>query len=212
MLKLNFNIKLFIVSLLTVLGLSACATHGPAHTGFLSDYSKLQKNPDTEGSRIYFNPDKSLKNYSRFIINPVQVRLSSKGKMWNVKKDQLHAISQYVHDQFVSELTKSNYNIVNTPGPETLILRVAITEVAPTRMINRHSSMMVGGISLGGASGEAELIDALTGDVVVAAVESQKGEKGFNGLTKYGNAKNVMDRWVKRLIIRMDQEHGKTRN
>ncbi len=211
MIKLNYKIKLFIGSLLIISGLSACATQGPAGTGFLSDYSKLQNNPDFEGSRVYFNPDKSLKKYSRFIINPVQVRLSSRGKMWDIKKNQLHAISQYVHDQFVTELKKSNYNIVNTPGPETLILRVAITEVAPTKMIDPHRSLMVGGISLGGASGEAELIDALTGEVVIAAVESQKGEKGFNALTEYGNAKNVMDRWVKRLVIRMDKEHGKTR-
>lgn len=207
----NYKSSLKIVSILCLLGLNACATQGPAQTGFISDYSKLHKNPNFEGSWVYFNPEKTLKSYSRFIINPVQVRLSSKGKMWDIDESRLHAISHYVHDQFVSELTKSGYNIVNTPGEETLILRVAITEVAPTRMINPHRSLTVGGISLGGASGEAELIDALTGEVIVAALESQKGEKGFDGMTEYGNTQNVMDRWVKRLVARMDKEQGRKR-
>ncbi len=207
----NETFRIIIASLLVILGLNACVTQGPSGTGFISDHSKLQKNPDFEGSLIYFNPERPLKNYSRFIVNPVQVRLSSRGKMWDVEKSRLHGVSQYVYDQIISELTKSGYNIVSTPGPDTLVLRVAITEVAPTRMIDPHKSLIVGGISLGGASGEAELIDALTGEVVVAAVESQKGEKGFDDRTEYGSAKNVMDRWVKRLIIRMDKEHGKTR-
>lgn len=209
--KQNIKVILFLVLSLAISGLYGCATQGPAGTGFISDYSKLQENPDFEGSLIYFNPDKSLKNYSRFIINPVQVRLSSKGKMWDIEKSKLHDISQYVYDKLVSELTKSGYKIVSTPAPETLILRAAITEVAPTRILNTPRSLMIVGVSLGGASSEAELIDALSGEVVAAAVESQTGNRGFTGLTEYGNTQDVIDRWVKRLVIRMDKEHGKTR-
>ena len=207
----NFKAILFLVSFFAISGLYGCATQGPAGTGFISDYSKLQKNPNYEGSSIYFNPDKPLKNYSRFIINPVQVRLSSKGKMWDIEKNKLHEISQYVYDKLVSELTKSGYKVVNSPAPDTLILRAAITEVAPTRIINSPRSLMIVGVSLGGASSEAELIDALSGEVVVAAVESQTGNRGFNGSTEYGNTQDVIDRWIKRLVIRMDKEHGKTR-
>ncbi len=50
---------------------------------------------------------------------------------------------------------------------------------------------------INGAEGEGELIDSLTGEVVVAVTESQKGERGFNGMTTYDNAENVIDRWAK---------------
>ena len=74
------NVKHILLGcLILCLGLYACGTQPTSSDGFLSDYSKLQKNPKYEGSRIYFNPDKPLKNYTRIIVNPVQVRLSSIG-------------------------------------------------------------------------------------------------------------------------------------
>ena len=58
---------------------------------------------------------------------------------------------------------------------------------------------------------EWELQDSLTGEVIVAVVDSRKGSKGFDGFTKYGNAEDVIDKWSKRTAIRMDEAHGKTR-
>lgn len=58
---------------------------------------------------------------------------------------------------------------------------------------------------------EWELQDSLTGEVIVAVVDSRKGSRGFDGFTKYGEAKNVIDKWCKRTAIRMDEAHGKTR-
>jgi hypothetical protein len=47
--------------------------------------------------------------------------------------------------------------------------------------------------------------------VVIAVIDTQKGARGFDGLTKYGNAENVIEKWSKRLVIRMDETHGKIR-
>ena len=58
---------------------------------------------------------------------------------------------------------------------------------------------------------EWELQDSLTGEVILAVVDSRKGKRGFDGFTKYGEAKNVIDKWCKRTAIRMDIAHGKTR-
>ena len=76
----TMNIKLVLLGCLMILaGLTACGGPSTGVNGFLSDYSKLEKNPRYAGSRIYANPETPLKNYSRFIVNPVQVRLSSVG-------------------------------------------------------------------------------------------------------------------------------------
>ena len=63
-------------------------------------------------------------------------------------------------------------------------------------------------ISLGGASIEAEFVDALSGDIVVAVTESQRGKKITTGSNDYENAKNVIDRWAARLVQRLNEEHG----
>ena len=194
----------FLICLAMLVGLTACGGQSTGGNGFLSDYSKLEKNPRYEGSRIYANPVAPIKNYSRFIVNPVQVRLSSIGTQRHSDPDKLQEISQYAHQQFVSALQSGGYEVVTSPGPGTLILRSALTEVAPSGLKSKSYLM---NISLGGASIEAEFVDALSGEVVVAVMESQRGKKISTGSNDYKNAKNVIDRWAARLVQRLNEEH-----
>ncbi len=204
--------RLMVAFVITAAFITGCATDKPQKAGFLSDYSKLRKNPNFEGSYIYINPKTPLKNYTKFIVKPVQVRLTKEARKRDVDPAKLKEMARYTRKQFVTELKKSGYGVVNSPGSGTVILRLALTDVNPARILaNIHPGMIITGIGLGGASGEAEFLDSQTGQVVAAVIESQKGERGFDGLTKYGNAENVIDRWAKRLVIRMDKEHGKTR-
>ena len=194
----------FLICLAMLVGLPACGGQLTGGNGFLSDYSKLEKNPRYAGSRIYANPVAPIKNYSRFIVNPVQVRLSSIGTQRHSDPDKLQEISQYAHQQFVSALQSGGYEVVTSPGPGTLILRSALTEVAPSGLKSKSYLM---NISLGGASIEAEFVDALSGEVVVAVMESQRGKKISTGSNDYKNAKNVIDRWAARLVQRLNEEH-----
>ncbi len=146
------------------------------------------------------------------MLNPVQIRLSQKGKERGVDRGKLQELANYFDQKLREELGKSDYSVVNQPGPGTLLLRAALTDVEPANpLLNIHPGMVISGIGLGGASMEAELHDALTGDVVVAVIDTQAGGRGFDGLTTYGNAKDVIEKWSKRLVIRMDEQHGKTR-
>ncbi len=203
----HMNVKsVFLICLATLVGLTACGAQSTSRNGFLSDYSKLEKNSRHAGSRIYANPATPLKNYSRFIVNPVQVRLSSLGAQRHSDPGKLLEISQYAHQQFVTALQKGGYEVVASPGPGTLILRSALTEVAPSELKSRSYLM---NISLGGASIEAEFVDALSGEIVVAVTESQRGKKITAGSNDYENAKNVIARWAARLVQRLDEEYGK---
>ena len=142
----------------------------------------------------------------------MQIRLTKKGRDHDVDRSKLTELAKYTRKQIALELSKSGYEIVRESGPGTLTIRLALTDVDPAIIaLNIHPGSILTGAGLGGASAEAEFIDSLSGKVVVAALESQKGERGFDGLTKYGNAENVIQRWAKRLAIRMDKEHGKTR-
>jgi hypothetical protein len=89
-----------------------------------------------------------------------------------------------------------------------MIIRSALTEVAPSDLQARSFMMNV---NLGGASMEAEFVDALTGDIIAEAVESQRGThtKAKKGYNEYANAKDVIDRWAQRLVQWLDREHGK---
>jgi hypothetical protein len=203
------NIKLILLGCLAgLVGLYACGGQTQVDNGFLSDYSKLKKNPRHAGSKIYNNPDTPVKNYSRFIVNPVQVRLSSLGTSRRTDSTKLQEISQYTHQQFVAALQNGGYQVVTSPGPGTMIIRSALTEVAPSDLQSRSFMMNV---SLGGASIEAEFIDALTGETIAEVMESQRGThtEVAKDLNEFSNAKDVIDRWAVRLVQWLDREHGK---
>jgi uncharacterized protein DUF3313 len=201
--------KIFLLSCLAIfVGFSGCGGQPAVDNGFLSDYSKLQKNPRHEGSQVYFNPEMSVKNYSRFIVNPVQVRLSHLGTHRVADSGKLQEMSQYTHQQFVAALQKGGYEVVTSPGPGTMIIRSALTEVAPSGIRPRSVLM---NISLGGASIEAEFVDALSGEIIAEVMESQRGThtKVAKNLNEYSNAKDVIDRWAVRLVQWLDREHGR---
>ena len=209
--KLTFPLIFFLMGVIVFL-FSGCAADKPQKAGFLSDYSTLRKNPDFDGSYTYVNPKLSLKNYSKFIVPRTKVRLSKKGKKPDPNPKKLAELTKYTQSKIIEELEKSGYEIVTKSGPGTLVIRTAITDVDTATIIaNIHPGMIIMGTGLGGASAEFEATDSQSGEVVAAAIEEQEGERGFAGLTKYGNAENVIDRWAKRIAIRMDKEHGKTR-
>lgn len=197
-----------------LIGLAGCASEPTARVGFLSDYSKLGPSPfpDARGAQSYFNPDKPLGQYSAFIVEPVQVILSPQAEQRDLEPAKLNELAAYFRNQVIAELEASQYAVVGAPGAGTIRVRAALTDVEPANpLLNIHPAMIVSGVGLGGASMEAELLDSQTGEVVAAVVDTQKGSRGFDGLTKYGNAEDVIDRWAKRLVIRMDEASGKTR-
>lgn len=206
--------KSWVLIVLIFCGALACATETvPKKSGFLSDYSKLTKTPykDAEGAYSYFNPEKPLNLYSKFIVLPVQIHLVQSASASNVLKKDMQKLADYFYSKLIKKLKNSDYKVVQDPGPDTLILRVAITNLEPTNPIvgmSMKPSPKFSGI-WGGASAEAELIDALTGEVVVAVIDTQKGKR-YDKITRYGNPLEVIERWAKRLIIRMDEAHSKT--
>jgi len=101
------------------------------------------------------------------------------------------------------ELKISNYSIVSEPGSETLILRVAITNLEPFQPLVRMHATITEATIWGGASAEAELIDALTGEVVAAVIDLQKG-RVYNKFSKYG----LVEEGYRALVQAAHHSHG----
>ena len=214
----KFMKRSWILIVLIFCGVLACGTENiPKKSGFLQDYSKLTKTPykDAEGAYSYFNPERPLSQYSKFIVLPVQIRLvqsarapySSPSDPY-INKDDLQKLADYFYSNLVKELKNSNYDVVHEPGPGTLILKVAITNLEPAHPIRRMKPTLTKSQIWGGASAEAELVDALTGEIIVAVIDYQRGRR-YDKITQYGNVKDVIERWSKRLITRMDEAHSK---
>lgn len=161
-------------------------------TGFLSDYSKLTSVSGTNWQ--YMNPKFSVKNYTRFIVEPVELYLDDKTKAQVGSGYELERLKSYMHDAIVNRLEPRYAAIGTVPGPKTARIRIAITNVTRGSVVG-----------LGGTSLEAEFLDSQTGEQIAASVESRQVRKPFGDFSAWDDSKAVMDDWAQRLYNRLEE-------
>jgi len=192
------------VALLAIFSIASCATiDEPEQTGFLSDYSKLERTDD--GQWRYASG--KVGNYSKFYIEPITDLMSPANREVFSEEDVVE-----LKEHFVTKLTKAltdddAYEIASAPGPGVANFRLAITEIdASIAALNVTIYTKVTGAGLGGIAAEGEVVDSLTGEQLAAAVRWGSGSRVLRaGLSKLGDAKLVIDRWAEQLRERLDQ-------
>ncbi len=214
--RINRGNTVSLVSCMVVLAamssglLTGCQAHKAAHSGFLGDYSKLRASPEVEDALYYQDPAKSLKDYDKFMIDPVLVHFASNAKGTALDPAKLKKLTDYAYDEAAKALSE-RYTVVNAPGPGVLRLRAAITDIKKTKpAMNIHPATKLSGLGLGGASMEAEALDSQTGERVFAVVDTRQGDRLAigAGLSQLGHAKQVIKHWIERFVDRVDKAHG----
>src|SRR3989338_3164057 len=136
----------------------------PVPSGFLGDYSTMRPSKIIKGMYVDRASSERLGDYSKFMIDPVEIYLHKDAKAEHVDPKFLQLLADYFRDAVIQNLEK-NYEVVSEPGEGVLRIRSAITDVLPNKVVfNIQVSTTVSGIGLGGASMEAEFIDAQTGE------------------------------------------------
>jgi hypothetical protein len=172
-------------------------------TGFLSDYSRLQRADDS----LRYLDMKKLAQYKQFIVEPVVIHLHGMKQGARPDPETRRELANYMNDAIVKAI-RDKYMIVSQPGPGVAKVRVAITDIEQSNpVLNAIPQLTSAG--LGSVSMEAELLDSQTGKQIAALIEAQKGRRlSFSGLKKWGDAKAVMDGWAERFSKRLDEAHG----
>ena len=201
--------NLILIALVSIIVFCGCSANKPVITGFLSDYSKLKAQSNT--SYRYLAPGNKLGQYSKFMIDPVVTHFytGSSAKKSQLSEKDLSELKNYMHDALVKAI-QDRYGVVNRPGPGVARMRIAITDLKKSGIV--QNALPIGklaGTGLGGASLEAELIDSQSGEQLGSIVESQLGERlSLDGYSTWGDARGIMDRWAKRFRTRLDEMHG----
>jgi hypothetical protein len=184
--------------------LNGCGGGEQVKTGFLGDYSKLQKESDS--SLRYVN-DKAVAAYSGFIVDPVVVYFqdgaTSKGKL---TAQQLADLTNYLHTKIVGAVQGAGKKVAYQPATGVARIRVALTDIEKTSAVNMVPQASLLGAGIGGASMEAEVVDSMTSQQIGAVVESGKGSRiPFANLGDWTAAKSVMDGWADRFQKRLEE-------
>jgi hypothetical protein len=205
-----------------LLGLTACSTtrqvtKGVEESGFLSDYSQLEKGGKGQADLIYINTSADWARYSKVWIKPVELWHADdpKSKLGGLSKEKQQMLVDYLHTSLHEHLGK-DFQIVDAAGPDVLVVRVAITEgkgskpvmnlistVYPAGMVLSYGKQLIWGTGagVGVATIEGEILDGATNQRLAAAVDRRAGTKAlrtkFDG--RWGDAKLCFDWWSQRM-------------
>jgi hypothetical protein len=198
-------------------------------SGFLGDYSALQPDPQGRWLLLYLKSEDVLKDYTKFIIDPVFVYFQENEEGNGFDPEEISQLTDYFRRAVAEELAKSDtYRVVFDPGPGVARFRIAITNVNPGGRKGNMAVKAVGTgvgmatvplvgmftprVSLGDASVEAELLDSLTEERIAAMVDTRTGGRRFfsfiSGLKKWSDVHAAFRTWAKEFREDLDRVHG----
>ena len=165
-------------------------------TGFLSDYSKLKA--DGESAKIYIDPNVDFRTYDKVLLDRITVWYKDDAEYKGIDPTELKALTDYFHDAIVKALGDA-YPVVDKPGPGVMRVRIALTDLVPTRPeysiavavvpYATVADLVAGGKDmhppyLGQTAMEGELLDSVSHLQLGAYVDRNLGQKYHYDLSK----------------------------
>lgn len=201
---------LLLAAFCLALALWGCASgvrHTVGQSGFLGDYSQLKPGGPGMAALVYSNPDADTRKYRDIVIEPVVVVLKPDADR-SVDTASLNDLAVRYHARLVDEISPV-FAPARVVGPQTLRLRVAITDVIPSNRVRAMMSVLPVGMvvseatrastgeypDVGQAESEMELLDAVTGERLYAAVDRRVGTKAVLRGT-LDDAQDAIDLWA----------------
>jgi hypothetical protein len=101
-------------------------------SGFLSDYTRLRPVPWAEGIQCWRDPGLDAKKYDKVLISRIVVRLKP-GQDESIDPTDLKTLTDYFYQSLVKAI-KPQMPVVDKPGPDVLAMRIALTNLVPTKV------------------------------------------------------------------------------
>jgi hypothetical protein len=157
----------------------------------------LEPFADSAADYRYIAPNafKDLANYQGIMVDQPEIFISPDSKYKGAKPDDLKAIADLMRTSLATRLEEGGYNIVQSPGPGVLYMRIALSDlelIKKKRSVLSFTPMglvvhtvktgamknMAKKVRLDYITMELEVTDSTTGDVLAAGLISQGGEEG----------------------------------
>jgi len=217
----RLKIPTILLLCLFVVGCAAGGMHDAEKSGFLVDYSMLKDGGSNRAALTYRNPSANFKSYDKIMFDRVVVSLSDDADYKGFDPAILKELTDYYQNALI-DAVKSKFEIVDQPGVGVLRVRVAITDVKPSKPVaNTMSTLLPIGWAVAGATkvtsgdnlgtGEAateiDVLDSFTSVRLAAAVDRRQGGKAvFEG--KWTDTKEAFDYWAVRFSQYLDELRG----
>ena len=170
-----------------------CMAEEPEWSGFLSDYSKLEKVDDRTADYRYLAEGvfDRVGKYDAVMLDQPEIFIAADSPYKGAKPKHLDALADALRTGMASALSEDFY-IVDRPGPNVMYVSVALSDLNLTKkkksILGYTPIGLVGGAVVSAANTdiakkaklqdvviEVEVMDSETGEVLVAAID-HRGE------------------------------------
>jgi len=150
-----------------------------------------------------------LSSYKMMMVEPLSMHFDSPEQYTAIPGNELKDLRNDFQNAIADALGDA-YPIVDSPRPDTLLLRVLITGMVPSIPGASTGDTQWKYLSAGGASMKVELLDSLTRERIVAAMDTQTGMKHDPGqsMDKWVHARAAFKFWAGRLRQFLDSARG----
>jgi len=166
-------------------------------SGFLSDYAQLKPAAWGDGIECWRTPKFDAKNYDKVLFSRIFVSLapSKDDSAEMVDPNDLKTLTDYFHGSLVKAM-KPQMQVVDQAGAGTVVVRIALTNLVPTKVANSVAGTLVpfafvaeagSGVAtgrpvgstpyLGETSMEMQFLDGASGSVLAECRDTQIGRK-----------------------------------
>jgi hypothetical protein len=210
--------------ILVALALVSCASpakrllHGEP-SGFLDDYSKLERAGAAPNLLVYRNPDARWPEYDKVLLEPVTLWRSGRKSLEPVPAGDLARLV-VDFDLAVRRRLGDGFTLVSKPGPGVMRIRLAVTSAHATDKVldilsleGRANLVTTSGDGplhpemlgfLEEASIEGEILDAQTNAVLAQGVEHRRRVGGMP-LDTWAQVDRALDAWAERVVGQMER-------
>lgn len=184
----------------------------PPPSGFLDDYSRLQKDPQLQGLLWWSRTDVDWEAFEGILLQPVEVRLHPRigeTRAQRVDPEVLKELAGRFHEVVTDEL-EGHYSLRDAAAGKALRIRSAVTDVKlsnPWINILTVLTVLIP-VNFGGASMEAEFLDGDTDEALGAVVARGMGSPLHvmpHSLASEGHAVDTFKRWAKLLRASLEE-------
>jgi len=204
-----------LVVVLAVILLSGCAATRarrgePEVSSFLGDYSRLEPNPAIPAALSYVRPGVQWSRFKAIYLQSAALYLTESARQPSAEDQE--RLAGMLYNTLREELEKY-FVLASGPGPDTLGLRVALTQAQGARVAARVVTTVIpqlrllstaGGLgadtagTVGSATMEMEVLDSTTGERLAAAVDERAGTRALfagRAYTRWGDVQAAITYW-----------------
>ena len=216
-----------VIAVAAVMVLGGCARTKRArdveHSGYLVDASILREGGPDEARYIYRNERADWPSYSKILLDPVVVARKAELAKQGVPPEDLQRMADNFYLTLYNTL-KQDYEMVTKPGPRTLRIQVALTDIQGSWAVaDTVTSVVPVGIAasagtefitgkpafVGEATLEIKVTDARTQELLGAGIDRRLGGKTIKAnVDSWDDVNKIMDLWAKLARFRLCKLRG----